>query len=289
MTIDAIATVRDMKALDQYSENVIANVFDAVAEQYGEVAFLRKTAQALVEAVPARHISDALDVATGPGTAALLLARRFADAQVTAVDIAPEMVDQGRSRAHALGLPNVSFVNAPATSLPFKTASFDLVVCSSAIYYMADMQQALAEWVRVLRPGGTLAFSTYGLGMLEPMCSLFDARVRAYGVLVPQPTPLYRLTAPEACRALLMNVGCVDVVIQPRQLGSLLPTVDAYWSTLMTTGFRLLVSALESEARASFEQEHKREVAQHITPDGLWLNVPALVALGHVSKSESPA
>jgi ubiquinone/menaquinone biosynthesis C-methylase UbiE len=191
-----------MKTIDQYDELVVASGFDAVADRYGEVAFLRRSAQALVDTLPAATIVEALDIATGPGTAAILLAERFSSARVIGIDISPEMVGIARARTDSMNRQNVEFLVGSAVSLPFEDARFDLVVCTNAIYYMTDFAHAVAEWARVLRPGARLSFSTFSVGMLEPMASLFDARVQAHGIVVPRPTPLYRLTSATACRRL---------------------------------------------------------------------------------------
>ena len=196
-----------MQQLDQYDERFVEGGFDAVATHYGEVPFLRGAAALLVEAVLQGPATRALDIATGPGTSALLLARKAPGCEVIGIDVAPRMVAQATQRSEQLGLSNARFQVASALSLPFASESFDAVLCSSAIYYMADFDAALREWRRTLRPGGVLAFSTFGAGVLEPMASLFDARVRAHGIMVPQPTPLYRLNQAEACQQLLERAG----------------------------------------------------------------------------------
>jgi hypothetical protein len=145
---------------------------------------------------------------------------------------------------------------------------------------MADFHGALREWARVLRPGGQLSFSTYGVGVLEPMSSLFDSRIRSHGIAVPQPTPLYRLNRAEACQELLHSVGLMDATTQESQLGYWVPDEDAWWRMLMSTGFQALVAMLPAGERQEFEREHKREVKPHVTTRGLWIDVPVIVARG---------
>jgi ubiquinone/menaquinone biosynthesis C-methylase UbiE len=269
-----------VKELNQYDERIVASGFDAVAARYGEVVFLRRAAEFLVDSISCADPTQALDVATGPGTAAVLLAQRLPSSWVTGIDISSDMIAMARERTESIALKNVSFTTGSATALPFEADRFDLVICSNAIYYMPDFAQAVGEWTRVLRPGGRLAFSTFGTGMLEPMSSLFDAAIRAHGILVPQPTPLYRLTSPDKCRSLLEDAGLDCVRIQSRQLGYWISDVEDWWTTMMSTGFRLLVASLDDEQRKAFEREHKRLVADHVVERGLWVDVPAIVAMG---------
>jgi arsenite methyltransferase len=275
-----------MRELDQYDEAVVAGAFDTVAARYGEVAFLRRAAEMLADTVgPPPPEARVLDVATGPGTAALIVAARAPDARVVGLDVAPDMVARASARALAEGLANTRFVVGSALAPPFEAGSFDLVLCASAIYYMPDLVAAVRAWREVLAPGGRLAFSTFADGALEPMSSLFDARVRAAGIAVPQPTPLYRLTSPDACSQLLEAAGLTEVRVARRQLGYFAPDVDHWWQVVMSTGFRLLVEALDRPGREAFEQAHREEVARHQTDRGLWVNVPVIVAHGRVPRA----
>jgi len=70
-------------------------------------------------------VEAALDVGTGTGSAALLIADRFPDAQVVGVDIAPSMVERARQKTRDRG--NLSFEHGDASALPFGDESFDLV------------------------------------------------------------------------------------------------------------------------------------------------------------------
>jgi len=268
-----------MQQIDQYDERFVEGGFDAVARDYGEVLFLRRAAESLVDLVCRRPLTRLLDVATGPGTSALLVASRLRGCQVVGIDVAHAMVAAATDRARDLGLADVRFEVASALSLPFDDGSFDAVLCSSAIYYMADFHSALREWSRVLRPGGALAFSTFGVGVLEPMSSLFDTRIRAHGIVVPQPTPLYRLNQASVCRELLQSVGLTDVTTEERQLGYWIRDEDDWWSMLMSTGFQALVAMLDPEERQDFARAHKSEVKAYVTERGLWIDVPVIVAL----------
>lgn len=77
----------------------------------------------LVEAADVRAGEKVLDVAAGSGNATLAAARRFA--HVTSTDHVPSLLDKGRERARAEGLP-VTFRVADAEALPFADASFDV-------------------------------------------------------------------------------------------------------------------------------------------------------------------
>jgi SAM-dependent methyltransferase len=90
----------------------------------------------------------ALDVGTGAGTLALALAPLVRE--VVGVDVVPELLESARSGAP----PNVTFVEADATRLPFEAGEFDLVCCRRTLHHVARPELVVAELARVTRPGG---------------------------------------------------------------------------------------------------------------------------------------
>jgi SAM-dependent methyltransferase len=99
-----------------------------------------------------------LDVACGNGNLAIPAAR--AGAVVTGVDIAPNLLDQGRSRAQAEGL-TIQFDEGDAEQLPYDDSSFDTVVSMFGVMFAPRPDKAGAELTRVCRPGGTVALANW--------------------------------------------------------------------------------------------------------------------------------
>jgi ubiquinone/menaquinone biosynthesis C-methylase UbiE len=100
----------------------------------------------------------ALDVASGSGNAALAAARRFCDS--TGTDYVPELIERGRMRAKAEGLP-VTFEVADAEQLPYPDASFDIVTSVIGAMFAPNQQRASQELLRVCRPGGTIGMANW--------------------------------------------------------------------------------------------------------------------------------
>jgi SAM-dependent methyltransferase len=108
----------------------------------------------LLRAVEPRPGERWLDVATGTGEIAVPAAAR--GASVTAIDIAPALIDTARERARASGV-DVAFEVGDAERLPYADAAFDVVVSTFGVMFTPDQRAAAAELARVTRPGGTLA------------------------------------------------------------------------------------------------------------------------------------
>ena len=97
-----------------------------------------------------------LDVAAGTGRVARALLRQpLFDGRVTQTDLAARMLAEGR-RVCAAWPDQLDWVRAPAAQLPFADGAFDAVTCLEALEFLPDPRAALAECVRVLRPGGLL-------------------------------------------------------------------------------------------------------------------------------------
>lgn len=113
----------------------------------------RKAVRLIENSRPARI----LDVASGTGDLAIMLAHRIPSVSVLGVDISEGMLDIGRKKVVEAGLEQrVSFESADCLSLPFRDDSFD---CVSVAYGVRNFQNLLAgyrEMYRVLRPGGML-------------------------------------------------------------------------------------------------------------------------------------
>lgn len=93
-----------------------------------------------------------LDIATGTGFTAFALAPKVT--HVVATDLTPEMVAKAAELAHEQAIENVTFSVAAAESLPFATASLDLVTCRLAPHHFQDVPKFLREVHRVLRTDG---------------------------------------------------------------------------------------------------------------------------------------
>ena len=99
-----------------------------------------------------------LDVATGSGTAAIAAVRY--GCEVVGVDYVPKLLQRGRERVAAEGLP-VWFVEGDAQSLPFDDGEFDATLSVYGSMFAPDQQATADEMLRVTRPGGTIGVASW--------------------------------------------------------------------------------------------------------------------------------
>lgn len=128
----------------------------------GDFGVIAKTitggADAFIQRINIPPGSRVLDIACGTGNTALPLAR--AGCIVTGVDIAPNLLEQGRARAAAEGL-SITFDEGDAEALPYPDASFDAVTTMFGAMFAPRPELVASEAARVLKPGGLLAMANW--------------------------------------------------------------------------------------------------------------------------------
>jgi len=109
--------------------------------------------------------ADGLEIGSGTGYFSLNLLQMGTIERLTATDISPGMLRRLSETAQGLGL-EAETVTTEAEELPFEDESFDLVFGHAVLHHIPDIERAFAEFRRVLRPGGAIAFcgepSRYG-------------------------------------------------------------------------------------------------------------------------------
>ncbi len=121
-----------------------------------------------------------LDAGCGTGVVAITAALR--GARVTALDLTPQLLERARENAHLAAL-EIDFHEGDIEQLPFPGAAFDFVLSQFAHIFAPRPAVALGELLRVLKPGGTIAFSTWPPELLIARTMTLGARY------LPAPPP----------------------------------------------------------------------------------------------------
>lgn len=121
-------------------------------------AYTTPAAARLVEFAPVQRGQEALDVGCGTGVVAVTAAR--AGAKVRALDLSPVLLDRARWNADMAGV-RIEFTEGDAEAMPYPDASFDVVLSQYGHMFAPRPEIVVAEMLRVLKPGGQIAFSTW--------------------------------------------------------------------------------------------------------------------------------
>lgn len=156
----------------------VSGMFDRVAPAYDRTNAVLSLGNdqlwraATTRAVAPKRWQRILDLAAGTGASAVALARSGAD--VIAADFSPGMIAEGRRRNN--GIPNLTFIEADATSLPFADDDFDTVTMSFGLRNVSEPHAAIAELLRVTKPGGRLVICEFS----HPPSRAFGGLYRFY-------------------------------------------------------------------------------------------------------------
>jgi ubiquinone/menaquinone biosynthesis C-methylase UbiE len=162
-------------ATPEHIKDVNTRYHDAAADEYdakwgidfgatGQRQVQQKLSKAL-GGLRGRRFGDGLEIGSGTGYFSLNLLQMGAIERLTATDISAGMLQRLSRTATALGVEAETVVTE-AEELPFGDESFDLVFGHAVLHHIPDLERAFAEFRRVLRPGGMIAFcgepSRYG-------------------------------------------------------------------------------------------------------------------------------
>jgi demethylmenaquinone methyltransferase / 2-methoxy-6-polyprenyl-1,4-benzoquinol methylase len=183
---------------------------DAVQKMFSDIAFRydflnrllsfgidtlwrRDAVRVVLEAKPQR----VLDVATGTADLAIALKKALPTAEVIGVDFAEPMLERGRKKVSKLNM-SLPLLQGDGLNLNYPDNSFDALTIAYGIRNFSDRQRGLAEFYRVLKPGGRVVilefppppkhlfgrlFRFYFLGVSPYIAGLFSGRRDAYQYL----------------------------------------------------------------------------------------------------------
>jgi malonyl-CoA O-methyltransferase len=148
--------------------------FDRAAAGYDKSAVLQQeVGQRLLERLDLLTLKPRriLDLGAGTGESLPYLIKKYADAEIYALDIAEGMLHEARRKLSWWQRlrHKVKFVSAAAENLPLSDNSVDMVVSNLALQWCEDLPQVFNELRRILAPGGTVLFTTFGPDSLKEL------------------------------------------------------------------------------------------------------------------------
>lgn len=223
--------------------------------------------------------SRVLDVATGPGYVAARARQR--GASVIGIDIAHEMLALARRRH-----PEIEFRHGNAEELPFPDASFSASVGNFVLLHLGRPERAAAECVRVIAPGGAVAFSVWDVPERARIFGVFVEAIQAAEAppppdLPPGP-PFFRFSSDQEFSGLLRSAGLVDINVRSIAFTHRVPGPEELWRGVVEGGVRTPAMILRQTAdtqrriRSAFD----RLVEPYAVQGGLDVPVSVKLASG---------
>ena len=243
-----------------------AEGWEARAGTYG---FLRpltgRAIGTLLAAVGAGHGKQVLDIGCGPGDLAAAAAALGADA--AGIDVAPSMV-----RRAALANPSIPFRVGSFEAIPGGDAAFDALAGNFVFNHVGRPALALAEAMRVLRPGGMLALSAWDAPRRNRVLGLFTDAVAAADAPAPQGVPAgpTNFRSDDELRALFLAAGFEKVGLQRLMFETPVPNLDLLWSGVLDSAVRIppAITRQPTEVQARIRAAFDELTSVHRRPDG---------------------
>jgi len=255
--------------------------WDAVAKGYADESRKHavKYSERALSIAPLTGTERVLDIATGPGTLALLAAERAA--KVVAIDFSAGMIAQLAELSQQHGLSNVEGKVMDAQSLAFDDESFDATYCMFGCMFFPDRATAFREMRRVLRPGGTFVLGTWAPIDRRPLMKLgFDALAEA----MPELPAMQKgdLQSVGECVQELSAVGFQNVRCEPFTASAQVESAEQYLTFMERGGapFAALKKRLGDSAWQAVFERMRIAVRTRLPEGGASLAAEALLTSG---------
>ncbi len=143
--------------------------FDHAASRYDEAAVLQhEVGQRVMERLELIKIKPQVivDIGSGTGRLSSAVAERYPDSHLYSLDLAAAMLAYARKQP--ITQP-AGFICADAEQLPFSDRSVDMIISNVTIQWCINLEQVFNEFLRILKPGGLLMFTTFGPDTLKEL------------------------------------------------------------------------------------------------------------------------
>ena len=216
--------------------NRVEQAFSRAARSYdGAAQVQRETAKELATRIlrePHDHLEKILDVGTGTGELALLLAALLPGSRIAGCDISKAMIEGAMRKARGRSLANIGFHSGPAERLPYPSETFSLTASSLALHWADDPQHWIKEQARVLRPRGRLQFATSAPDTLPELRASLQT-------VLGEDCRTCGFPPPEHLAELLESEGFSDVSLETRTFVEHHHSARSLFASMRARGVRL--------------------------------------------------
>ena len=262
-------------AVTRKSETVA--VFSNMATDFDSGGAFAHFGQRLAEAVRIEPGQRVLDVATGRGAVLFPAAERVGAAgEVVGVDLAEGMVRAANEESERRGLGTLVRV-MDAERLDFPDATFDRVVCGFGVMFFPHLDHALAQFRRVLKPGGRLGVSTWRVSPAEDLHTVLG-ELSLLGNNYQRPSGW--ITEPDDLARAVADAGFDDVQVVEDSLTFVFADVEQYWHSLRGNFTRRIADGLDADQAARLRAALTERFRAYERPDGFHVVATALLGVG---------
>lgn len=225
------------KDSDLSKKEQVASMFDTISGNYDnlnrvisfgiDIKWREKVLQIIAKSNP----KNILDIATGTGDLAILMAQTNAE-KIIGLDISAGMLEVGKKKIEDKNLSNkIEMVLADSENIPFEDNYFDAITVAFGVRNFENLEKGLSEILRVLKPKGVFViletsvpdktpykqgYTFYSKNILPLIGKIFSKDTVAYGYLSESAASF---PYGEALNNILRKIGFIDIVALPQTFG----------------------------------------------------------------------
>ena len=208
--------------------------WNLVANGYAETTMLafEQFAEEAIAASKLKPNATVLDVACGPGTLALMLAHKAG--KVHGIDFSESMLNVFRQKIEQAGHKHFELHCGDAQSLPWADDTFDAAFSLFGLMFFPDRKKGFAEIHRTLKPGGSVAVTSWAPVDQSPVMQMMFGAVRAIKPDLPPPQrSIGTLEDPEVFKQEMQGAGFRNVEIRCVTKGYPVTTLADFWDFMV--------------------------------------------------------
>lgn len=256
----------------QNKKDALRGVFTRSASSYAHIRYFPIFGEWLVETAKIPDGATVLDIACGRGAVLFPAAERVGPGgQVIGIDLADGMAQATQLEIQRRGLGQAEARQMDAENLTFPDSSFDFVLCGFSLQFLPHLDRALSEFIRVLKPGGRIAVTTWGKD--DERWDWYDDLRESYGAVMRLGSQ--SLEKPEEIQGWLSQVGFVDIHSDKKELDMVFLDEEEWWNVEWSISGRAGLEKLSPEDFIRFKAEAFEKARVQKQADGFHYELEA--------------
>jgi malonyl-CoA O-methyltransferase len=217
------------------NKSLVARRFDRSSSTYDQHAVIQKQmAQRLLQTLNRfeQPIERICEIGCGTGYLTNLLIQRYSEVELTAIDIAPKMIETARRK---IPNPNIHWYIGDAEDVDsYLTGKYDLIISNATIQWLSNPKETVGYWEEALRPNGLLLASTFGIDTFQELTALFQKQEKQHSL---QPDQHHLSMHPSSYwKQLLEFSGLISVDVQENWKKVFYPSCRSFLQGIKSTG-----------------------------------------------------
>jgi ubiquinone/menaquinone biosynthesis C-methylase UbiE len=247
--------------------------------------FLKPMGDEIIRLINPKGSDHILDIASGTGEPGLSIAAMLEDGKLILTDLSEDMLKIANENAENKGVKNVETLVCDVCELPFEDNTFDAVTCRFGFMFFPDMQLAVNEMVRVLKPGGKIATAVWNIPEKNFWVTAIGGTINR-NMQLPGPAPeapgMFRCAKSGLIQGLFRNAGLSSVTETEVNSKLNCGTAETYWNmmTEVAAPFVAALSNADDTMREKIRNEVYLAVNQKHPESNIAIDASALVVFG---------